>query len=77
MGGYDISQARTLAQLAERYEVTPLAQAAFAAFPGVELTDSQARRLAHGAQLPLRELIGQGRVPLEELVELFDAQLPR
>ncbi|MCW2929226.1 MAG: tRNA pseudouridine synthase [Actinomycetia bacterium] len=56
VGAYDISQARTLAQLAERYEVTPLAQAASAAFPGVELTDSQAQRLAHGAQLPLRDV---------------------
>lgn len=60
VGTYDISQARTLAQLAERYEVTPLAQAASAAFPGVELTDSQAGRLAHGAQLLLHEFAELG-----------------
>jgi tRNA pseudouridine55 synthase len=57
VGAYDITQARTLEDLAERYVLTPLAQAASAAFVRVELTDSQAQRLAHGAQLPLRELV--------------------
>jgi len=57
VGAYDITQARTLEDLAERYVLTPLPQAASAAFVRVELTDSQAQRLAHGAQLPLRELL--------------------
>ncbi len=38
VGGYDLEQARTLDQLAERFDVLPLAQAASAAFPGRNLT---------------------------------------
>lgn len=56
VGGYTIAQARTLDELAGSFTVTPLAQAAAAAFPRVELTGEQAGRLAHGAQLPLREI---------------------
>jgi tRNA pseudouridine55 synthase len=56
VGGYDIAQARTLDQLAERLTVTPMAAAAAAAFSRVDLTDEQAKRLAHGAQLPVREI---------------------
>lgn len=56
VGGYDIAGARTLDQLAEKFTVTPMAEAAAAAFPRVDLTDEQARRLSHGAQLPVREI---------------------
>jgi tRNA pseudouridine55 synthase len=56
VGGYDIAQARTLDQLAENFTVTPMADAAAAAFPRVDLTDEQAKRLAHGAQIPIREI---------------------
>jgi tRNA pseudouridine55 synthase len=56
VGAYDITQARTLDQLTERFQSIPLPQAAAAAFPIVKLTEAQAQRLAHGAQLPLREL---------------------
>ena len=51
MGGYRIEDARTLEQLAERFEVLPLAQAAAAAFPSRTLTADEARRLAHGGRL--------------------------
>jgi tRNA pseudouridine55 synthase len=51
VGGYGLEQARTLDQLAERFEVLPLAQAASAAFPGRNLTADEARRLAHGGRL--------------------------
>ncbi len=51
MGGYGLEQARTLDQLAEQFEVLPLAQAASAAFPGRNLTADEARRLAHGGRL--------------------------
>jgi tRNA pseudouridine55 synthase len=51
VGGYGLDQARTLDQLAERFEVLPLAQAASAAFPGRNLTVDEARRLAHGGRL--------------------------
>ncbi len=51
VGGYGIDQARTLEQLADRFEVLPLAQAASAAFPGRNLSEDEARRLAHGGRL--------------------------
>jgi tRNA pseudouridine55 synthase len=51
VGGYGIDQARTLDQLADSFEVLPLAQAASAAFPGRQLTADEARRLAHGGRL--------------------------
>jgi tRNA pseudouridine55 synthase len=50
-GGYGIEAARTLEQLAERFEVLPLAQAASAAFPRRNLSADEARRLAHGGRL--------------------------
>jgi tRNA pseudouridine55 synthase len=54
VGPYDLSQAHTLEALSERMVVTPLAQAAAAAFPRVDLTEDDARRLAQGARIPLR-----------------------
>jgi len=51
VGGYGLDQAHTLDQLAENFEVLPLAQAASAAFPGRQLTADEARRLAHGGRL--------------------------
>ena len=51
VGGYRIDDARTLDQLAGRFEVLPLAQAAAAAFPSRTLTEDEARRLAHGGRL--------------------------
>jgi tRNA pseudouridine55 synthase len=59
VGPYLITAALTLDELEnnqffrERSPVTPLAEAAAAAFPRVELTADEARRLAHGARLPL------------------------
>ena len=52
VGGYRAEDARTLDQLAERFEVLPLAQAAAAAFPRRDLTEDEAGRLAHGGRLP-------------------------
>jgi tRNA pseudouridine55 synthase len=43
--------AHTLDQLAERFEVLPLAQAASAAFPRRELSAEEARRLSTGGRL--------------------------
>ncbi len=51
VGGYRAEDARTLEQLAERFEVVPLAQAAQAAFPRRDLSEDEARRLAHGGRL--------------------------
>jgi tRNA pseudouridine55 synthase len=51
VGGYGLESARTLEQLADRFEVLPLAQAAAAAFPGRNLSADEARRLANGGRL--------------------------
>jgi tRNA pseudouridine55 synthase len=51
VGPYRIEDARTLEQLAERFDVVPLAQAAQAAFPRRDLSADEARRLAHGGRL--------------------------
>jgi tRNA pseudouridine55 synthase len=51
VGGYGLDAARTLDQLAERFEVMPLAQAAAATFPRRDLSADEARRLAHGGRL--------------------------
>jgi tRNA pseudouridine55 synthase len=51
VGGYGLEAARTLDQLAERFEVMPLAQAAAATFPRRDLSADEARRLAHGGRL--------------------------
>ncbi|HJY94961.1 MAG TPA: tRNA pseudouridine(55) synthase TruB [Streptosporangiaceae bacterium] len=52
VGGYGLDTAKTLDQLAERFEVMPLAEAAAAAFPRRDLSADEARRLAHGGRLP-------------------------
>jgi tRNA pseudouridine55 synthase len=51
VGGYGLDAAKTLDQLAERFEVMPLAQAATAAFGRRDLSADEARRLAHGGRL--------------------------
>ena len=51
VGGYRVEDARTLEQLADRFEVLPLAQAAAAAFPRRNLSADEARRLANGGRL--------------------------
>jgi tRNA pseudouridine55 synthase len=51
VGGYGLDTSRTLEQLAERFEVMPLAQAASAAFPRRDLSADEARRLTHGGRL--------------------------
>jgi tRNA pseudouridine55 synthase len=79
VGGYDIAHARTLDQLAEKFTVTPMAEAAAAAFPRVDLTDEQARRLSHGAQLPVREISLPKDLPAEASLPgafLPEASLP-
>ena len=51
VGGYGTEDARTFEQLADRFEVLPLAQAASAAFPRRNLSADEARRLANGGRL--------------------------
>jgi len=65
VGPYRLEQAQTLQDLSERTRLTPLADAAAAAFPRLDLTADDARRLAHGAQLPLpSELPATQRSPI-------------
>jgi tRNA pseudouridine55 synthase len=52
VGGYRIEAASTLEQLAERFDVLPLEDAAAAAFPRRDLNADEARRLATGGRLP-------------------------
>jgi tRNA pseudouridine55 synthase len=53
VGPYKIAAARTLEQLADTLEVIPLADAAASAFRRRDLSEEEARRVAHGARLPL------------------------
>ncbi len=50
-GPYDLSQARSLDELAERTEVIPLPRAAAAAFPRADLAAADAEKLAHGIRV--------------------------
>jgi tRNA pseudouridine55 synthase len=60
VGPYGIELARSLDQLAEQFEVLPIAAAARAAFPARELSAEEARRLVHGQRLPA---VGLGEGP--------------
>ena len=55
-GPYRIEAARTLDELADEFTVTPLAAAAAAAFPRLDLTAPDAARVAHGGRLPATAL---------------------
>jgi tRNA pseudouridine55 synthase len=59
VGPYRVEDARTLDQLAAKFEVIPLAEAAGAAFGHLRLTAEQARLVSHGARLPAAETGGE------------------
>jgi tRNA pseudouridine55 synthase len=61
VGPYQVSQARTLEQLAERLELIPLARAAAAAFSRRDLTADEARLIGHGGRLAA---VGTGSAPV-------------
>ena len=52
VGPYRLEAARSLEQLAENFELIPLAEAAAIAFPSLHLSDEEARLLAHGVRIP-------------------------
>ncbi len=56
---YEIGQARTLEQLAASFTVIPLADAADVAFRRLNLTEEEARLVAHGRRLPSAVLGGE------------------
>ncbi|MGK5552359.1 tRNA pseudouridine(55) synthase TruB [Actinomadura kijaniata] len=51
VGPYDLSMARTVDQLAEKMEILPIGEAVAAAFPRRDVTEDDARRIAHGGRL--------------------------
>jgi len=52
VGPYEIAAARTVEELAERFDLVPLADAAAAAFPRRDLSADEARQIGHGIRLP-------------------------
>jgi tRNA pseudouridine55 synthase len=70
VGPYGIARARTLAQLADNYEFTPLAEAAAAAFGCVHLNAEEARLVSHGGRLPAAA--GESEVASPAPVAAFD-----
>jgi tRNA pseudouridine55 synthase len=61
VGPYDLSMARTLDQLAGKLEILPMGEAVSAVFPRRDVSDGEARRIAHGGRLPAAGL-GPGPV---------------
>lgn len=64
VGGFDLSQARTLDQLAESFDVVDLAAAARASFEAVDLTAADAQDVRFGRALPDVALPGSGPVAM-------------
>jgi tRNA pseudouridine(55) synthase len=61
VGPYTVALARSLDELAESFEVIPLAEAAAAVFPRRDLSAGEAAKLAHGGRLPA---VGCGSGPV-------------
>ncbi|MEV0662123.1 tRNA pseudouridine(55) synthase TruB [Actinomadura luteofluorescens] len=61
VGPYDLSMARTLDQLGEKLEILPMAEAVGAVFPRRDVSDDDARKVAHGGRLPA---VGLGPGPV-------------
>ncbi|MEV3922033.1 tRNA pseudouridine(55) synthase TruB [Actinomadura coerulea] len=61
VGSYDLSMARTLDRLAEELEILPMAEAVAAVFPRRDVSDDDARKVAHGGRLPA---VGLGPGPV-------------
>jgi tRNA pseudouridine55 synthase len=55
VGPYGIARASTLDQLAETFELIPLADAAAAAFGCVHLSADEARLVSHGVRIPVAD----------------------
>lgn len=61
VGPYDLAVARTLDQLGEKLEILPMAEAVAAVFPRRDVSDDDARKVAHGGRLPA---VGLGPGPV-------------
>ncbi len=64
VGPYSIDAARTLEQLADHFELIPLAKAAADAFPAVQLDERETRLISHGVRLPTPWRFAPGRDPV-------------
>lgn len=64
VGPYGIEAARTLEELADHFELIPLARAAAEAFPTIQLDEREARLLSHGVRLPAPSHTAVGRAPV-------------
>lgn len=75
VGPYRIGQAASLAELEESFAVTPITQAAAAAFPRWDVGDEQARQLINGVRQPAPG-IGPGPIavfgPEERFIALVE-----
>jgi tRNA pseudouridine55 synthase len=56
VGPYDLPMARTIEQLTEELTVLPMADAVAAAFPRLDVSEDDARRIAHGGRLAATDL---------------------
>ncbi|WP_344458169.1 tRNA pseudouridine(55) synthase TruB [Actinocorallia aurantiaca] len=61
VGPYRLDQARTLEQLAAECEILPMAEAVAAVFPRRDVTEEEARLVAHGGRL---RALGLGEGPI-------------
>src|SRR5262245_7885762 len=64
VGPYLVEDAKTLDQLAAKFEFIPLAEAAGAAFGHLQLTEEQARLVSHGVRLPAAQAGGPTDAPV-------------
>src|SRR5690348_13661264 len=74
VGPYDLSVARTLDDLADRFELLPLSTAARSAFPAYDLSEAQAADVRFGRRL-VTQLPAQGPVALfdgDEFLALYE-----
>lgn len=71
VGPYMLDAARTLDQLAEDFELIPLARAAAEAFPSVHLNAEEARLASHGARLLIADLEQAFEHPISGPVAAF------
>ena len=61
VGPYDLPMARTLDQLGEKLEILPMAEAVASVFPRRDVSEDDARKVAHGGRLPA---VGLGPGPV-------------
>ncbi|HEY3015394.1 MAG TPA: tRNA pseudouridine(55) synthase TruB [Nocardioides sp.] len=73
VGSFDLAGARTLEELSDEFALVPIAAAARASFPAVDLDDEQARQVRFGRRLPLEiEGITAVFAPEGEFLALYE-----